>query len=219
MKKYIAACAGLTAVGMAILLSVLPGLPAQVPMHWNAAGEMDRMGSKYEYLIIIGMGILFAALIIVLGERVTKNAMEKRILGLTAVFELFLFFGISFFAIWQGARYMEEPEPMDVEIVFRATGILLGILLVALGNVLPKFRKNRFIGIRFPWTMESDAVWQRSQRFGGICAVVTGLLLLLLSFLLHGIALLVVILIVPGFWAVLTAVVSWRYYKEEQRKS
>jgi uncharacterized membrane protein len=43
----------------------------------------------------------------------------------------------------------------------------LGILFIALGNVLPRVEPNWFVGIRTPWTLSSDTVWRRTHRTGG----------------------------------------------------
>lgn len=56
----------LLALGIVYLISVWSMLPAEVPAHYNAAGEVDRWGSKWEIIIMpiiacimwIGMTIL-----------------------------------------------------------------------------------------------------------------------------------------------------------------
>jgi len=53
----------------------------------------------------------------------------------------------------------------------------IGALFVVLGNLLPRFRSNFFIGIRTPWTLSSESVWARTHRVGGYLMVLIGLLL------------------------------------------
>jgi uncharacterized membrane protein len=53
---------------------------------------------------------------------------------------------------------------MDViRIIF--TGV--GLLFVVLGNYLPKTRKNWLMGIRTPWTLSDERVWDKTHRFAG----------------------------------------------------
>jgi len=53
--------------------------------------------------------------------------------------------------------------------------IPIGLLLLILGNLMGKLRKNFFIGIRTPWTLASDEVWSRTNRLGGRLFVLGGL--------------------------------------------
>jgi uncharacterized membrane protein len=51
----------------------------------------------------------------------------------------------------------------------------VGLLLIVLGNYMGKLRKNFFVGIRTPWTLASDDVWERTHRMGGRVFVLAGL--------------------------------------------
>ena len=42
-----------------------------------------------------------------------------------------------------------------------------GLLFIVLGNYMPKFRQNSFMGIRVKWTLESKANWNATHRMGG----------------------------------------------------
>jgi uncharacterized membrane protein len=56
----------------------------------------------------------------------------------------------------------------------RAASLGIGLLLVAVGNVLPRARYNRVLGIRNPWTLSEEYVWDKTHRFGGFCFVLSG---------------------------------------------
>ena len=53
---------------------------------------------------------------------------------------------------------------------------LMGLMWVALGLMLPRFRRNPIVGVRTPWTLTSDENWAKTQRFAGYSMVVGGLL-------------------------------------------
>ena len=57
------------------------------------------------------------------------------------------------------------------------------ILFIVLGNVLPRARPNWFVGIRTPWTLSSDRVWERTHRLGGRVLVVGGIVVALAGLL------------------------------------
>ncbi|MFK7797472.1 MAG: SdpI family protein, partial [Aureispira sp.] len=65
--------------------------------------------------------------------------------------------------------------------------ILLGgcfiLFMLLFGNYAGSIRPNYFIGIRTPWTLQSDEVWRKTHRLAGrllIGAALIGLVLLLL---------------------------------------
>jgi uncharacterized membrane protein len=53
----------------------------------------------------------------------------------------------------------------------------VGLLFVVIGNYLGKVRKNFFIGIRTPWTLASDEVWNRTHRMGGKLFMLSGVII------------------------------------------
>ena len=55
-------------------------------------------------------------------------------------------------------------------------------LFVVLGNVLPRARPNWLFGIRTPWTLTNDRVWERTHRLGGMLFVIAGIILLVSGF-------------------------------------
>jgi uncharacterized membrane protein len=59
-----------------------------------------------------------------------------------------------------------------------ATPAAVGLLFIAIGNVLPKLRWNYVVGIRTPWTLADERVWDRTHRFGGWVMVLGGLVIL-----------------------------------------
>ena len=59
--------------------------------------------------------------------------------------------------------------------------LFLGLMLVVVGNYLPKTRQNFYIGIRIPWTLASEENWNRTHRLAGFLWVAGGLVLLLLT--------------------------------------
>ena len=60
--------------------------------------------------------------------------------------------------------------------------IFMGVVMIVIGNYLPKTHRNYIIGIRLPWTLENDENWRKTHRLAGKIWVLGGLLLLLNSF-------------------------------------
>ncbi len=70
---------------------------------------------------------------------------------------------------------------IDINIAFFVK-IFVGLLFIFIGNYLPKCRQNYSIGIKLPWTLDSEENWNRTHRLAGWLWVVAGLLFLLTAF-------------------------------------
>jgi len=163
------------------MISTAPG--TRIPMHWNIRGEIDGWAGKTE-AGLFGAGLcLFLFLMIYLMPyyspkyRNQEARFEKLLPSLS--FVLILFFALislySFaLASWEGII------PMNFIMV------ILGLLMICLGNILPKAPRNFFIGIRTPWTLSDDDIWQRTHRLGGYTFVISGIILGLQGFFLMG---------------------------------
>ena len=60
--------------------------------------------------------------------------------------------------------------------------LLLGVSLVAIGNYLPKCQQNYTIGIKIPWTLNSEENWNRTHRLAGFVWVMGGIIMILSAF-------------------------------------
>ena len=83
---------------------------------------------------------------------------------------------------------------------------------------MPKARRNSLFGLRTKWSLSSDAVWQKSQRFAGITGVAAGLLLILLAAALNERWLLPVMLIILLARGAACAAASLIYYRQSPGK-
>ncbi len=101
--------AALGFAGTAVFLMLAPDI---VPAHYNFAGEADRMGSKYEYILFpvisAGMGAIF--LLLAKQARIKKwssYALIEKIFLVAAIGEVLLFHGIGGAAMWTAVHYLE----------------------------------------------------------------------------------------------------------------
>ncbi len=103
--------------------------------------------------------------------------------------------------------------PVDVGL-FVPIGI--GVLFIVLGNYMPKLKHNYFVGIRTPWTIANETVWNKTHRIGGKVFVFMGLALMLTVFI-EGIWGFILFLAVTLIGVVYLFVKSYLYFQEEQR--
>ena len=195
--------------------------PDRIPVHYNFAGEVDRIGSKYENLIwpgfAIGMGVFF-----LLMARIPRKKGEKtneKVLMIAGVCTLVFFTLLGFYFMLKALRYdPQAASQVSYDDVNRFVSIGIGALLVILGNIMPKMRRNALFGLRTKWSMSNDNVWQKSQRFGGIASVIAGFFMIILALFVPGIWNVLVMTIVIVIWLILCIVASHRYYLEDQDK-
>lgn len=163
----------------AYLAYIWPSLPQKVPMHWNAAGEIDRWGDKSETLMIpILMTGLVYVLFLILPKIDPKGKLEKMGNKLND-FRLILTGFMSVLSLY--VLYSIKTLNADPKLLFP----LLGLLFAFLGNYMKTMKPNYFIGIRTPWTLENEEVWKKTHKMGGWLWFVGGLLMAF-SFLLDG---------------------------------
>ena len=175
MRKWIP----LLIVAAAVIASavVYSKLPERVPTHWGVSGQPDEWsdrvwGAWMIPLFLVGMWALTRVLPMIdpRGANYAKfgNAFE----AIIASVMLFML-GLHIIMLRSALGY---PVAMQ-----RVMPIGVGVLLVVIGNLLPRARSNWFVGIRTPWTLSSDRVWERTHRFGGRVFVVAGILIVVSS--------------------------------------
>lgn len=82
--------------------------------------------------------------------------------------------------------------------------------MIIAGNIMPKVRMNSFLGLRTRWSMKNEAIWKKSQRFGGIAFIVGGIAIVIICFFVKGI---ICLLLAMGVFFILLAVDICYTYK------
>lgn len=174
-------------------------LPAQIPIHWNGAGEVDDYGSKA--FVVFGIPML---MLVFHWLCVWVTACDPKNRDNSKRMTSFVFWLIPIINIFVSALSYSVALGKNVDVGFIAP-IFVGALFVAVGNYLPKCRQSRTVGIKLPWTLKSEENWNRTHRlagwvwvFGGIAIVLSGLLELFWVM----IAVLVVMVLVPVIYSI-----------------
>lgn len=196
------------AAGAAVALSLPEGV--QLPLHWSQYGEPDRMGSKWEALLMPGAITAVISLIfhfLPSLEPRTKDFERSRGLYLTTWIGLLIVMATAQVAVTGSALGWGLP-------MFPLIQGSIGLLFLLIGNQLGKSRRMFLVGIRTPWTLSSEEVWIRTHRLAGKLLVAGGLLLIAAALLpvppgarpLLLIGVPVVALLLPALWSF----VLWR---------
>ena len=195
--------------------------PDQIPVHMIFSGEVDRIGSKFEYLVFPAIGAGLGLFFFIMGKLEQKKAEKsnEKIFLYAGIGVIALITLIGFYFIFQASRYdggdSSEGSFGDVN---KLMNVGIGVLLVVLGNIMPKARMNSMFGIRTSWSMANDSVWQKTQRFGGIVCVICGFLMIILSLFIPGEWNIYVMLGIITVMAIVTSAASYKFYMADKQK-
>ncbi len=146
-------------------------LPARVPVHWNAQGEVDRYGSALEGALLPPAIATFLTLVFSFLPRLDPR--RANYVSFRGAYVALCTGIVAFVLLVQGLlAAIQLGHPLALG---RLLPVGVGLLIAAVGLVLPRLRPNWVAGIRTPWTLEDDRVWDATHRFGGKLFVVCGL--------------------------------------------
>jgi uncharacterized membrane protein len=207
----------LTVAAWALAAWLYPGLPQRVPTHWNIEGKVDGWGDKsWATFLVPGMMIAFLVLFAFLPALSPKHfevdSFRSTYLYILVLLTALFFYmnGVILLATWQEVR--EGPKFMHI-----GRALIGGIFLffALLGNVMGKVRKNFYIGIRVPWTLASDRVWNDTHRLAAWLMVLVGVIGFLL--VIAGASPIVAIGLLIGSMLILV-LYSFIHYKSLERR-
>ena len=138
---------------------------------------------------------------------------NEKITLTTGIVSLVLFNALTGYFLYTDFRKVPDLNTAAVDLTQMVFGIL-GVMMLIIGNIMPKARRNSMIGLRTPWSMKNEEVWKKSQHFGGISFIVAGAVIVVISFLTKGRVCLTVSLAV----ILLTALIgSWYSYRTAKK--
>lgn len=171
------------AANIITLLPILAGLllwnrlPDQMAIHWGADGAANGWSSKP--VAVFGLPVLmfiveWICIWATLSDPRKKNISEK-------IFRAMVW-GLSILSvILNGSCYfiaMGEVVNMNI-LVF----LSLGVFFTIIGNYMPKTKQSYTMGIRLPWTLDSEENWNRTHRLTGFIWSICGLCMIVNAFM------------------------------------
>jgi len=177
-KYYLGAAAVILATLVGTLVAY-PQLPNVVPIHWDAQGHVNGWGPKWSLFfygpgMMLGIVLLFSALPWLSPKRFEVDSFRAT----------YLYIMIVIVALLAYVQLLILVSSLGVAIdVSRAVEGGVCLLIALLGNVLGKVRRNFYVGVRTPWTIANEQVWNATHRFaaktffaGGLVGVIAVIL-------------------------------------------
>jgi len=170
-KYYLGASAVILAT-LAGTVVAYPHLPNIVPMHLDVQGHVNGWGPKW-WLFLTGPGsMLFIVLMFSALPWLSPKKFEVDSFRAT-----YLYIMVVLVALLAYAHLLILFSALGVIIdVSRALEGGVSLLFALMGNVLGKVRRNFFVGVRTPWTIANEQVWNATHRFAAKTFFAGGLL-------------------------------------------
>ena len=186
--------------------------PESIPMHFNAAGEVDRYGDKYEVLLLAVLPIALMCLLEVLPKIDPKKENYKKF---EPFYKIFSFIIVVFLS---GVYGFTVYSAFQKEVMNISTIIFIGVgaLFLILGNYMPQAKQNYLFGIRTPWTLANENVWIKTHRVGGYCFMGAGIGFVLVALVLPTAWITAAVLIITAIMVGIPPVYSYMAFKQEK---
>ncbi len=203
----------LIAASVLIGLYAYPQLPERVASHWNAAGEVDGYMSRFWGVFILPIILVAMYLLLIFFPRIDpfkKNieSFKQYYNGIILTIIVFLFY-VYILSI---AANLGWEFNMTLAII-----PMMAIFIFVLGALLKKTKRNWFMGIRTPWTLSSDSVWDKTHLLGSKLFMMAGVITIFgIFFPKYTLYLGIFPLIIA---AVVTIIYSYIFFQQEQRQS
>lgn len=149
-----------------------PQMPEKMASHWNAQGEVNGYMSKFWGLFLMPIISVAMLLLFVLIPRI--DPLKSNIDKFRKYFDWFIILIFLFiFYIYALSIFWNLGKKIDMNISMSPA---FGILFYYCGVLIANAKRNWFIGIRTPWTISSETVWDKTHKIGGklfkICGIV-----------------------------------------------
>ena len=141
-----------------------PSLPDKIVSHWGISGEADGfMPKAFGIFFVPILMVIFTAVFWIIPklDPLKKNieSFSKYFNGFILVFQLFFLYVYILTIVFNLGH------------TFNMLAFLMpafAILFYYLGVMIGKAKRNYFIGIRTPWTLNSDQVWDKTHKLGSL---------------------------------------------------
>ena len=164
------------------LLPILAGiilwnqLPDKLPVHWDISGNIDGYASKA--FVVFALPFIFTALNWICSFTTLADPKKQNHSGkvLSLVFWLVPLISVVLFGVIYAASLGKKV------LITIVLPVMLGFIFVIIGNYLPKCKQNYTVGIKTPWTLNSEEIWNKTHRLAGWLWVAGGIAIMVFGF-------------------------------------
>ncbi len=190
-----------------------PKLPTLVASHWGISGQVNGWSSReFQSLFLPGLLIALYLMFRVLPKLDPLGARYQEFAGVYLMMRNAI---LSFlFIIFAATTFFNLGYTIDIGVIILGS---VGLLMILLGSSFKKIKRNFFVGIRTPWTLSSDYVWDKTHKLGSYLFMIWGAGLIITPWLTQILAFWVLI---GGIVIIVSSLMVYSYllYKQEKNQ-
>ncbi|MDD5145698.1 MAG: DUF1648 domain-containing protein [Candidatus Pacebacteria bacterium] len=163
MRKSELAAILIILISFVVGIYFYPKMPQEMASHWNSQGKVDGYTSKFWGLFLMPIISAGMFLLFVLIPRI--DPLKENIKTFRKYFDWFIFLIFVFlFYLYVLTIVWNSGYKFDL---VRFLAPAFGLLFYSAGVLVENAKRNWFIGIRTPWTLSNDVVWDKTHKLGG----------------------------------------------------
>ncbi len=172
MRKSEIIILGIILISFIIGIYFYAQMPNMMASHWNIQGQVDGYMSKFWGTFLFPI-ILFGLLVLfMLIPRI--DPLKENIKKFRKYFDTFIILITVFLSyIYILTLFWNLGKRFDMNIFIMPA---IGIIFYYAGVLMENAKRNWFIGIRTPWTLSSENVWNKTHKIGGKLFKILGII-------------------------------------------
>ena len=165
-------------VSIVISVAALFIMPDTIPSHFGANGLPDAWGPKYVILLYPAVQLF----VVLFAEPMKRMDPKVNNYGRFNKYYYEFFFGFALFFLFIEISNIAIAMGANIN-VGTIICFLVGVLMLFLGNMMPKIKQNFFFGIKTPWALSDEENWYKTHRLSAKVFVVAGIIIMAFAFL------------------------------------
>jgi len=208
MKKHLSWAILIVLFGFAFSAWAYQLLPESIAIHWNAQGTSDGYGGRGFVFLMPAVSLLMVAL---LWSIPSIDPRKKNVEKFRDTYDRFILVFAGFMTYLGMLTIAANLGWIENIAAYMAPA--LGALLYTAGSLMEKSRSSWFIGVRTPWTLSSETVWEKTNKLGGRTLKYIALLMAIGMIFLPKMLLALIVIILA--WAIGIMAYSYFAWKQE----
>lgn len=193
-----------------MVAAVWTRLPEQVPLNWGFDGTISYGGRA----ILWGLAVINPLIVLLMTFAPRVDPREENYQKFKGPYSALCLAVVLLMDAVMLITLAESLRPGTVN-VYVMVQLMVAVLMMVIGNMMPKFRQTWFCGIKNAWTLSSERVWTRTHRLGGRLYFAAGAAMVVGAFFPPRVGFVLMVTVTVAVTLVAT-VMSYVWFRQEQ---